>query len=100
MTDKETQQCLITEIMNDDARDGLYKLNLYKVTLRGMTYSSTGMVHGVAYVVAGNPSEAYNKMRKHLDKKDIGFRRDRELHTIELLASDYEYNDTDIMLFL
>ena len=74
--------------------------NLYKVTLKGMTYNSTGMVHGISYVVAADPTEAYNKMRGYLDKKDIGFKRDRELHTIELLASDYEYNNTDIMLFL
>jgi len=74
--------------------------NLYKVTLRGMTWSSTGMVHGIAYVVATDPTEAYNKLKNYLEKKDIGFRKDRELQTVELLASDYEYNDTDTMLFL
>ena len=32
--------------------------NLYKVTLRGMTTSSTGMIHGINYVVATDPTEA------------------------------------------
>jgi len=65
-----------------------------------MTWSSTGMVHGIAYVVASDPTEAYNKLRSYLEKKEIGFRKDRELHTVELLASDYEYNDINTMLFL
>lgn len=76
------------------------KQNLYKVTLRGLTFSTTGTVYGVSYVVATDPTEAYNKVRKFLNDKDYGFGYDRELHTIELLASSYEYNDVRTMLFI
>lgn len=73
---------------------------LYRVTLRGLTYSTTGVIEGVSYVVATNAEEAYQKVKKRLDDKDYGFRKDRELDKIELLASDYEYTDTRTMLYL
>lgn len=73
---------------------------LYKVTLRGMRYSATGVIHGISYVVATNAEEAYQKVKRYLDKKDYGFRMERELDKIELLASTYEYNDTKTLLFL
>lgn len=75
-------------------------MNLYKVTLRGMTSSSITMIHGINYVVASDPTTAYNKVRKHLDENDIGFSSDRELDKIELIASSKDYNDTKIKLFL
>ena len=75
-------------------------LKLYKVTLRGMTHNSTGVAHGINYVIAQNPDEAYRKVRDYLDKEDIGFSYDRELNTIELLAEDYSCTDTRIRLFL
>ena len=43
---------------------------LYRVTLRGMTYSSTGVVEGISYVVATNAEEAYQKVKKRLDEKE------------------------------
>lgn len=73
---------------------------LYKVNLRGMTYATTGMTYGVSYVIAENPTEAYDKVRKYLDTNDIGFSKDRELHSIELIASDSPYNDIGTLLFL
>lgn len=76
------------------------KLKLYKVTLRGMTYSSTGVVHGISYVVAEDPTEAYTKVRSSLDQRDIGYSADRELDTIELLAGEYVHNDTKTILYL
>ena len=48
------------------------KQNLYKVTLRGLTFSTTGTVYGVSYVVATDPTEAYNKVRKFLNEKFTG----------------------------
>ena len=63
-------------------------MKLYKVTCRGMTSNYIGVAHGAAYVVANNPEEAYSKLRSHLDKHNLGFRKDRELHTIELVAED------------
>lgn len=73
---------------------------LYRVTLRGMTYSTNGVVEGISYVVAAGAEEAYQKVKKRLDDKDYGFRKDRELDKVELLASTYEYTDTKTLLYL
>ena len=73
---------------------------LYLVTLRGMTGSATGIAEGISYVVATNSDEAYNKVRNRLDEKDYGFKKDRELYKVELLATDYDYNDTGTLLYL
>ena len=53
-------------------------LKLYRVTCRGMTTSSTGVAHGIAYVLAVDPSEAYRIVRDDLNKRDLGFTKDRE----------------------
>lgn len=66
-------------------------LKLYRVTCRGMTTSSTGVAHGIAYVLAVDPSEAYRIVRDDLNKRDLGFTKDRELDRIELLAENVEY---------
>lgn len=73
---------------------------LFKVTCRGMNFFSTGVVHGIAYVVANHPTQAYEILRKHLDKSNLGFTSERELESIELIAEDYEYTNTKIMLFI
>ena len=73
---------------------------LYRVTLRGMTYSSTGVVYGVSYVIAENSDEAYQKVKDYVDKKDLGFCGDRELDKVELIADSYEYTDVNTLLFL
>ncbi len=73
---------------------------LYRVTLKGMTYSSTGVIHGVSYVVAENSDEAYQKVRTFLDEKDFGFSGDRELDKVELIADTSQYTDVKTMLFL
>ena len=52
------------------------------------------------YVVANDSEEAYRKVRKFLDKEDMGFSKERELDKIELLAEDYQYTNTQYMLFL
>jgi hypothetical protein len=58
---------------------------LYRVTLRGMKYSSTGVVYGVSYAIAENPDEAYKKVKKYLDEKDLGFSKDRALENMSSL---------------
>ena len=73
---------------------------LYRVTLVGMTYSTTGVVEGISYVVATDAEEAYQKVKKRLDKKDYGFSKDRELDKVELIASTYEYTNTRTLLYL
>ena len=73
---------------------------LFRVILRGMTSSMTGVAYGISYVIAKNMDEAYKKVREFLDDNDIGFRKDRELVKVVLLAEDYQYTDTGKMLFL
>ena len=73
---------------------------LYRVVLRGMTSAITGAAYGISYVIAKSTDEAYRKVREFLDDSDIGFRKDRELEKVELLAEEYQYTDTGIMLFL
>lgn len=73
---------------------------LYRVTLKGMTYSSTGVVEGISYVVATNTDEAYKKVKKRLDEINCGFSDERELDKIELLAGTYEYTTTKTLLYL
>lgn len=66
---------------------------LYKVSLRGWSIPDS-------YVVAMNAEEAYQKVRTDLDKRDWGFSKDKELRSVELLASDYIYNDIEVILYL
>lgn len=56
-------------------------------------------IHGIALVVATNPDAAYQKLRKHLDEQDLGYGKDRELETVELIAEDCDYPDCTMRLF-
>lgn len=74
---------------------------LYRVTLRGMTLTfGTGTAYGVSYVVANNADEAYQKVKKFVDEKDLGYSYQREMDKVELIAEDYQYTGTGTMLFL
>lgn len=74
---------------------------LYKVTLKGMTYSySSGMTYGISYAVAENLDEAYQKVKKFLNDNDIGLAKDRELYKIELIADDNPYTNVGCLLYL
>ena len=61
--------------------------NLYKVVCKGMKGS-----HGIAYVVANDPTEAYTKVKNYLDAKDIGFAKrariqvDKSLEELQKVA--------------
>ncbi len=68
---------------------------LYRVTLRGMI-----LTFGVSYVVANNAEDAYQKVRKFVDEKDLGYSYQREMDKIELIAEDNQYTGTRTMLFL
>lgn len=72
---------------------------LYKVTLRGMTYSATGVIYGVSFVVANDPQHAYQVVKKDLEKRDIGYASDRELSNVELIAEDTQYPDCKTRLY-
>lgn len=67
--------------------------NLYKVSVKCIgTYSS-------CYVVAEDPTEAYEKYRNYLNKKDILYNDERKLASIILIAEESEYqSDKDLPL--
>lgn len=75
-------------------------VKLYRVNLKGMKVCTTGANYGVSYVVAKDLTEAYEKVRLFLDHNDIGFRKDRELESIELIAERNPHTDTGHILFL
>ncbi len=69
-------------------------LKLWLVTCRGMTssgISSGDRQRGICYVIALDPTAAYNAVREYLDKEDLGFRYERELESIKLIADTCEY---------
>jgi hypothetical protein len=69
---------------------------LYRVTLKGMRSDT----YGISYVVAENSDEAYQKVRTFIDTNDLGFKKDRELDRVELIADTYRYTDVGSILFL
>ena len=56
-------------------------MNLYKVKLKGYASVFTG------YVVALDPNTAVEIFREALDEEDIGFREDRELDSVTVIAT-------------
>lgn len=75
--------------------------SLYKVTCRGMQGSlCRSVAHGVAFVVADNPHNAYSAVRKYLDERGLGLRSDRTLERVELIAEDGDYPECGTRLFL
>ena len=73
-------------------------MKLYRVKLKGML-GCCGTKYGHPYVVADNPTDALNKVLDYLNKEDIGFRGDREMDTIELLAEEGDYPKCSVQLF-
>ena len=70
-------------------------MKLFKVNLRGFTNNPVGS----SMVVAGDPTTAYETVRAWLDEKNYGFRKDRELDSVELVADNNEYTDAPARLF-
>jgi hypothetical protein len=75
-------------------------MKLYRVKLQGMTSNIDGPAYGISYVVADNPTEAYYKVKNFLDDKDIGFDREREMGSIELIADENQYGNCGTILYL
>lgn len=75
-------------------------MKLYRVTLKGMVYNSTGTAYGVSYVVAENSHEAYLKVKKFLTENNLGYSKEREMDKIELIAENTRYTNTGNMLYL
>ena len=47
--------------------------------------------YGTSYVVAEDPTSAYNTVKAFLDAKDLGFESQRRLGCVELLADTNQY---------
>lgn len=77
------------------------RLKLYLVRCRGMQATlSNHQAHGVAYVVAPDAAQAYQRVREHLDENDLGFDAEREMAAIELVADVAEYPGCGVRLYL
>ena len=74
--------------------------NLYLVTLRGLKLATTGPTYGIAYVVSADPTSAYAKVKADLEKRDLGFPRDRVLESVELIAEAAEMPECGFRLYL
>lgn len=66
-------------------------MNLYKIQLNGL---------GTHFVVASDPTTAYNQIRKTYDDADYGFAKERAMRTIELIAEAREYPENKVRLWL
>ena len=76
-------------------------MNLYLVKCKGMTHATgNDCVYGVAYVVAADPQKVYELLREDLDRRDLGFRNERSLDSITLLAEEETYPDCGYRLYL
>jgi len=74
---------------------------LYYVQLKGMKSNIGGnTAYGTAYVIADNPTEAYEKVFKYVRENSLGFYKDRELESITLIADSAEYSSCGIRLYL
>lgn len=75
-------------------------MKLYRVRLKGMSGSGIDTAYGKPYVIASDATEALEKVQKYLEQRDIGFRSDREIDSIELLAEEGNYPECNVQLFL
>lgn len=76
-------------------------MKLYLVKLRGMQSNIGGNIaYGKSYVLADDSDSAYKKVKNFVDKEDLGFAKDRELESVELLAYESRYNYIGTMIFI
>ena len=73
-------------------------MKLFLVKCKGMTINPTGAPHGKAYVLADDPTSAYNKLKAYLDDKNLGFADERVLDRITLVAEEGDYPKCRIQL--
>ncbi len=67
--------------MNEDT------FKLFRVTLRG--FNSFGEEsYKTTYVVSKSLDEAYNRVKTYFEEKNYGYKKDRELEKIELIAEE------------
>lgn len=68
---------------------------LFEVKLQGLLQN-----FDPCYVVASDPTEAYQKVRKWLDDNKYGFSSDRGLKSVTVVAENSQYTECKHRLFL
>lgn len=73
---------------------------LYQVRCRGLTNKLGSHInHGLAYVVAEDPNQAYQNLSSLLER-DLGFSHERELDSVTLLAEQVDFPLCGFTLYL
>ena len=73
-------------------------MKLYRVELQGLKNDyGAGSEYGVSYVVATDPTKAYEIVKTFLDERELGFGHDRRLKTITLLADEQHYGERHLL---
>jgi len=76
-------------------------MNLYRVECKGMVSGiGSHTAHGIAYVVAPDPTAAYEKLRQRLDEEGLGFAFERELDKVVLIAGEGVHPEAGMQLIL
>ena len=74
-------------------------MKLVRVYTR-ITPSPVGTDLSSFFVVASDPTAAYEAVREHLDRRNLGFADDRELESVRVLAEATEYPACRTILLL
>jgi hypothetical protein len=74
-------------------------MRLYKVKICG-GYSSNSTNYNEVYVIAEDPTSAYEQYREFLDDNGICYEEDRALESIQLIADSDCYGNCKHLLFL
>ena len=66
-------------------------LELYKVTRKNIMACGCCVAHGISYVLASNPTDAYKKTQIDLEERELGFVKNKGFVRIESLDENVEY---------
>ena len=73
---------------------------LFLVKIKGIHQGGFGINYNETYVIAADPTSAYDKLRKYLNDNDIGYRREREMESVHLIAEDKQTTNTETLLIV
>lgn len=75
-------------------------MKLFYVECKGMKVNVTGTPHGIAYVLANDANEAYEKLKARLEDKNLGFYYERVFESVKLVAEEGEFPDCRMQLIV
>ena len=75
-------------------------MKLFLVECQGMKINATSAPWGIAYILAEDPTEAYEKLKSRLKEADAGYPDDRELDKVTLIAEDGLYPKCRMQLII